>query len=479
MRRLVLSIPLFVLCIVSLAQEFSENEKHRILNAYPLKPDEKVKIDGILDEPCWNELSAPVNFWQMEPYTGQPSLTKTSLKITYDNTGLYIAIKMFDPHPDSILRELGTRDVGENNADVAAIFFDTYHDGQNAFGFMVSSSGIQTDAKYSSSIGQDIGWNAVWFSDTKITEDGWNAEIKIPYSAIRFPDKNEQEWGLNFIRIDRRHREKSTWNFFDKKIPGFVNQFGSIAGLSRIKAPLRLSVTPYLSAYLQHFPADVEGKSNFSNSINGGMDLKLGLTESYTLDMTLIPDFGQVQSDNLVLNLSPFEVKYEEKRQFFTEGTELFNRGGIFYSRRIAGTPSGYYDAIYKYNNSLIKNPDRVQLINATKISGRSKKGNGLGFFNAITSNMEAVYKDSLGNEKIFNTEPAANYNILVAEKNLPNNSYISFINTNVLRGNEFRNANVSGTDFKFINKTQKFSADGNFLVSHIWNKTFISNMAY
>jgi hypothetical protein len=207
-------------------------------------------------------------------------------------------------------------------------------------------------------------------------------------------------------------------------------------------------------------------------SYNGGLDLKYGINEAFTLDMTLIPDFGQVQSDDRVLNLSPFEVRYDENRSFFTEGVELFSRANLFYSRRVGGTPIGYWNA---YNNMqgnehLVDNPNETQLYNATKISGRTSSGLGIGVFNAVAGPTNAVLKNNDTDEiREVETAPLTNYNIVVLDKNLPNNSYVSLINTNVWRkGNTFYNANVTGTEFSLRTKNQTWGIGGNASISQL-----------
>ncbi|MBK7182455.1 MAG: hypothetical protein IPH89_05700 [Bacteroidetes bacterium] len=237
------------------------------------------------------------------------------------------------------------------------------------------------------------------------------------------------------------------------QVSALVNQFGDITGIENIKSPLRLSITPYVSAYLENYPYNQIGKSNNSYSFNGGMDIKYGINESFTLDMTLVPDFGQVQSDNQVLNLSPFEVQFNENRQFFTEGTELFNRAGLFYSRRIGGQPLNYYNAYNQLNEGeyLKENPASSQLINATKVSGRTKKNLGIGIFNSTSKPMFATISDSLGNTQ-KETRPLSNYTYCF-RSSIKNNSYISLINTNVTRNGGDYDANVTGTNFDLLTK--------------------------
>ncbi|MBN8696138.1 MAG: carbohydrate binding family 9 domain-containing protein [Bacteroidetes bacterium] len=428
------------------------------------------KIDGVLDEEAWKSAELASDFIQRSPTPGINANKKTEVRIIYDDAAIYIGAMMYDEKPDSILRELTTRD-NEANADLFGFVIDTYNDDLNGYGFFVSAANVQIDARYSSGGNQDFNWDAVWFSQTKINEQGWVAEFKIPYAALRFPKVDKQNWGINFLRKVRRTREDSFWNEVNPQVNGFVNQFGDITGIENIKSPLRLSITPYVSAYLENYPYNQTGKSNNSYSFNGGMDIKYGINESFTLDMTLVPDFGQVQSDNRVLNLSPFEVQYNENRQFFTEGTELFNRAELFYSRRIGGEPLNYYKPYSELNeNEYVKeNPGTSQLLNATKISGRTQKGLGIGFFNATSKPMFATISDSLGNTRKVETSPLTNYNILVFDQSLKNNSYISLINTNVTRNGSDYDANVTGTEFKFANKNNTYAINGNGALSQLF----------
>ncbi|HEX8516928.1 MAG TPA: DUF5916 domain-containing protein [Bacteroidia bacterium] len=427
------------------------------------------KIDGELNEAAWGNAEPAADFIQRSPKPGNPSGKKSEVRILYDDVAIYIGAMLYDSSPDSILRELSQRD-NEANADAFGIFLDTYNDDINAYGFFVTAAGVQLDARYSSQ-GQDLNWNAVWQSKAVINDKGWAVEFRIPYSALRFPNVTEQKFGVNILRKVRRTREESFWNEIRPEVDGLINQFGDLGGISDIHSPLRLSVTPYVSAYLENYPYDQAGKSNNSYSFNGGMDIKYGINESFTLDMTLVPDFGQVQSDNKVLNLSPFEVQYDENRQFFTEGTELFNKGGLFYSRRIGGVPLNYYApyAELKEGEYIKDNPGSTQLINATKVSGRTRSNLGVGIFNATSANTYAVISDSSGNARKVLTQPLTNYSVLVFDQALKNNSYVSLINTNVTREGDAYDANVTGLEFKLANKSNKYALNGNGALSQLY----------
>ncbi len=416
-----------------------------------------IHVDGILDEPSWQAASPATDFIIYDPYNGKPSVNRTEVRILYDDDALYIGALMYDNSPDSIFTELGQRDEGDINADHFWVEISPFNDGLNGEMFKVSASNVQIDNKMTTteSWGHNDTWDAVWASRTSLSQEGWVAELKIPYSALRFPRSASQLWGINFWREVRRTREKSSWNFVTKEFGSAIAHMGELEGIRDVKPPLRLSLVPYVSGYLEH----VTDEPGVGTSYNGGLDLKLGLTESFTLDATLIPDFGQVQSDDHVLNLSPYEVKYNEKRPFFMEGTELFNKGDIFYSRRIGGTPRLarlVYDMTGD-NEIVTHNPSEVSLLNATKISGRTSGGLGIGIFNAVTNSTWAEIENSVTREKRrIMTEPLTNYNMLVLDQTLSNDSYVSMMNTSVIRAGEdtehFYTANV--TAFEALVKT-------------------------
>lgn len=450
---------LILILLISIGAETSFSQTAlRSINA--LRVEQAPKIDGNLNDSCWTFAEIAGDLIQNQLSPGSPSYKKTEVKITYDDDAIYIGAMLYDS-PDSILGELSTRD-NEANADLFGVLFDTYNDDINAYGFFLTGAGTQIDARYSSE-GQDFNWNAVWQSVVKITRDGWVVEMKIPYSALRFSAKDEQTWGFNIIRKIRRTREMSFWNFVDPKIDAFVKQFGDLTGLKNIKPPVRLSFSPYIAGIFNHYPYNQPGIKNESYSFSGGMDLKYGLSDAFTLDMTLVPDFSQVQSDNKVLNLSPFEVQYQERRPFFTEGTELFNKGGLFYSRRVGGQPIGY-NAVYnqlKPGEEIIKNPTQARLYNATKLSGRTEKKLGIGIFNAVSGDTYATAQDTLGNTREILSSPLTNYNIVVLDQALKNNSFITLVNTNVTRDGHWYDANVTGFGFEANNKSNTYQIAG------------------
>ncbi len=437
--------------------------------------DTPPNIDGMLDDACWKDIEYAKNFTQFEPNLDALPTYDTQFKIAYDDEFFYFAAFLPDAQPDSILKELGYYDNIGANADYVCLFLDTYDDDQNGYGFCLSVSGIQSDARYSQSEGENWLWNAIWFSKTRITNKGWFAEVKIPYSSIRFPEQEIQNWGINVWRQLRRKRERSSWAPFNPNNNGFVNQWGGIKNITNIDAPVRLSLTPYFSLIHNRFNLNnAINTINTSNTYKGGADIKYGINESFTLDMTLIPDFGQTRSDDQVLNISPFEVQFDENRGFFLEGTELFNTDGLFYSRRIGGTPLNRFEVTNSValdtNLTIIDNPLETQLINATKISGRTKGQTGLGFFNAVTAKTNALVEDGEGKQHKIETNPLTNYNIIVADQSLNNNSSVSFINTNVWREGVYRDANVSSFAFDLKNKAVQYGIWGGATMSNLFN---------
>ena len=423
-----------------------------------------IKIDGQLDEDAWANAAVAKDFIQLEPIPGKKESTKTEVRILYDNTGIYVSGTMTEASIDSVSTELSARD-NMGNVDWFGVFIDSYMDGINGFEFIVTAAGVQWDAKASNN-GEDDEWDAIWESAVSVNADGWVAEMKIPYSAVRFPNKEAQTWHINFGRKTARSQEKTFWSEIDPKVSGFLNQSGILTGLSGIKSPLRLSATPFLAVYGQHYKEN--GKNSYGRSFNGGMDIKYGLNDAFTLDMTLIPDFGEARSDDQILNLSPFEIRFDENRQFFTEGTELFSKGRFFYSRRIGGSPLHQYDVEdqLQEGEEVVSNPVNTQLINASKISGRTSRGLGVGLFNATSAAQHAIIRNAEDEERSFLTAPLTNYNVLVLDQNLKNNSSISFINTTVLRNGNDYDANLSGLVFNLRNKANKYEIGGKAALS-------------
>lgn len=422
---------------------------------------ENISIDGKLNEAIWNTAPVATDFLMLEPDNGRPISPnkKTDVRILYNNDAIYVAAILYDDEPQKILKELTQRD-NFGTADHFGIFINGFNDGQQDFRFFVSSSGVQMDCLATEG-GEDYSWDAIWDSEVSITEYGWVVEMKIPYAALRFSNDEKQTWGLNFYREIKRDRQKYTWNLIDMKIGAALPQTGQLEGIENIKPPTRLFFIPYSSFYVEN------NKEGTDNKFKAGMDIKYGINDSFTLDAILVPDFGQTKYDNVVLNLGPFEQQFNENRPFFTEGTDLFNKGNLLYSRRIGGSPSTY---LYSSDEHVIaSNPSTVNLINAIKISGRTSSGLGIGVLNAVTEKTYGTLRNTQTNETTrVVVEPLTNYNILVLDQRFNQNSSVALVNTNVTRNGEFRDANVSALVYDLNTKNNKFNLTGDFKYSYI-----------
>ncbi|MAZ36087.1 MAG: hypothetical protein CL842_01375 [Crocinitomicaceae bacterium] len=420
------------------------------------RTEDKITVDGKMEEESWLNANIATNFLELNPTEGNKPVYKTDVKVLYDDNNIYILGYCYDPHPDSIMTQLGERD-DRLNADHFTVSFDTYNKKIDAFTFKVSASGVQSDSRIS-----DESFNAVWESAVEIVDDGWIAEIRIPYYSIRFPKGDKQLWKINFLREIRRIRAEVQWSLVPKEVETEINYWGDLVSLNDIKDPARISLSPYVSSF-----AEFENDES-SYGFGAGADLKVGLNESYTLDMTLLPDFSQVRSDNIVKNLGAFEVVFEEQRTFFQEGVDLFNLGNLFYSRRIGGVPEGYSDAFSEVDsNEVIENPNTARLINVTKVSGRDKNGLGIGIMNAITAPASAIIENTeTGEKRELQTNPLVNYNMVAIDQNLRNNSSIYFINLNTSRDGDFIDANVSSLGLNLINKKSKYAVNGDVKIS-------------
>lgn len=440
--------------------------------AFATRTENAPRIDGKINDICWKNAKVNTDFITVQPAFGKPSAFRTETRVVFDNTAIYVAAYLFDNEPNKIYTDITERD-NLGRADRFELGLDTYNDDLNGYKLIVSAANVQFDGRHLSG-DFDTSWDGVWQSEVSINSDGWCVEIKIPFSMIRFPKKEIQDWGIQFVRMVSRTGELSTWSPVNPKVDGIVNQWGNLKGVEGVKPPLRLALSPYIAGYSNSIPI-AYNPVNYNNSFsyNGGMDIKYGVNESYTIDATLIPDFGQVQSDNIVRNLSPFEVRYDERRPFFTEGTELFNRGEIFYSRRIGARPRNYiYSDELSNNEEIVKNPGQSQLYNATKFSGRNSNKTGIGILNAIAAPTYAIIRNTnTGIERKVQTDVLTNYNVFVIDQLLKNFSSISLTNTNVWRDGPDRDANVTAASFSLRDKTNTYEIVGNGALSKLWDR--------
>lgn len=438
---------------------FLASAQKRIVSA--TRAEVPISIDGVLDDAAWANAEVASGFVMFEPDNGKPATDdrRSEVKVLYDDEAIYFGAMLYDD-PKLILKEIALRD-DFKTADHFGVFINGYNDGQQDFRFFVSAAGTQMDCLATASA-EDFSWDAIWHSAVRIADNGWVVEMKIPYAAIRFSDNQEQFWGLNFYRELRRDRQKYSWNPIDRNIGATIVQTGLLTGINNIKPPTRLFFIPYSSFYVTH--SDKEGTDT---QFKGGLDVKYGVTESFTLDAILVPDFGQAAFDNVVLNLGPFEQQFNENRPFFTEGTDIFNKGGLLYSRRIGGRPTG--NTLLEADEEIIGRPSAVNLINAIKFSGRTDDGLGIGIMNVITEKTYGtVRNNTTGQTHDIIVEPLVNYNVTVLDQRFRQNSSVSFANTNVTRSGRFRDANVSALVYDLNTRDNAFNLSGNFKFSHI-----------
>ena len=452
-----------------------------------------IEIDGEIDAEVWATGFASLStdaavdsrsFTQYSPEPLAPASFKTSVWVGYDDEALYVVAFMHDPAPDSILKQLSDRD-RLRNTDWFGVTINPYRDGINATNFVVTPANVQYDSKFGANIGGgsnqvmqsgDVSWDGVWQSAVSIVDSGWIAELKILYSALRFPEEENQTWDINYSRQVRRYREESFWHPVDPAGPPAVTQMGTLTGIRNIKPPVRLQATPFVTAASNYrYSRSEKLADRWSHALGGGLDLKYGINDAFTLDMTAVPDFSNARSDDLVLNLTANEIFFEENRAFFTEGVELFNKGDFFYSRRVGGVPfyrSRADDALAN-NEVIIDNPIRTNLLNATKVSGRMDNGLGIGVFNAIEGQTTARLRDTItGAEREVLTGPRSNYSVVSFDQNLPNNSFVTLLNTTALRSGGAYDANLTGVVFDLRDKTNSWSLSGKGGLSQQYHKS-------
>ena len=442
---------------------FSQERKNAIANRITEAP----VIDGILNDNAWDSAETNTDFYMLRPSNVGPARSShpTTVKIIYDDEAVYFAASMLDPDGKNIASEISQRDeFYEKKTDFIGISLNPYNDDINFLSFIVTSAGTIADMKSVRDYDEgDSNFDAVF--DAKVSKDdnGWYAEFKIPYSALRFPKKEIQTWGLNFYRRIFNLNEIYTWNYVDRSVGSYSEYLGTLNGIQNIDPPTRLFFYPYSQVNSELY------KGNTGTGFSAGMDIKYGINEAFTLDATLIPDFGQVKFDDVELNLSPFEQQFDEKRAFFTEGTELFDQGDVFYSRRIGGDLDVDPEDYLQENESVLSSDNSIDLINAIKVSGRTDNKLGIGFFNAITKKTSAILQDTITqNQREVTLEPLTNYNIVVLDQQLKNNSSITFLNTSVNRNSNFRNAIVSTLNLDYRTKKNNYRIEGSILRSDV-----------
>jgi hypothetical protein len=394
-----------------------------------VRVDVGTKIDGVLDEAFWQKAPRSGGFTQFQPNEGEPASESTFVRVAYDDEALYVGLEMYDSEPDKIINRLTRRDRWIEG-DIVHVMFDSHHDHQTAYCFSLYASGTQRDVYYYNDTWSDDSWDGVWEGGTKITDSGWSAEFKIPFHCLRFSTGNgDPTWGLYVSRNISRKNELDRWKHIPDSASGFVSEFGHLKGLMNLLPPERLEVRPYTVSYAEGEPKSLGNPDGRDYTSNLGFDAKYGLTSSLTLDAAINPDFGQVEADQTILNLSTYETWYPEKRPFFVEGNKIFETYyTLFYSRRVGAAPSTWFDEADYY----IDRPTATTILGATKISGKTAGGTSIGIMESVTQREDTDYVDEDGVRKSGVVEPEANFLVARVKQDILRNSEIGVMATSV-----------------------------------------------
>jgi len=444
------------------AQERKSVEAHRFI--------EPPTIDGNISENEWEQIKPATNFtlFQPEIRSGEkiPNGYETYVYFGYDDKAIYVAAQLNHPEPNEIPAEFSERDDMDAISEKFLISIDTYDNTKERFTFFVTSSGGLIDGLNTGDFNEDgLKFNTLFDAKVKKNEAGWSAEVIIPYSALRFPNKKNHNWGINFGRNIKDFEEMYVWSPVDERILKFYQTMGLVKNIQDIKPPTRLFFYPYLQSSI-NFQKNLKPSSSYS----AGLDLKYGISNSFTLDATLIPDFGQVTFDDEELNLTPFEQEFDENRPFFTEGADLFKivdggsfRGGsFFYSRRIGQKTSINEDEILNNGDELLSFDETPKLLNSIKLTGTTNKNLSIGLINAITDKSYALIRDDNGNVRKELITPLTNFNVLsLSQKIINDYSTIGFINGNLNRESSFEDANNHAFMANLFDNNRNFNFKG------------------
>lgn len=435
-------------------------------------------IDGVLDDKSWDAVVWASDFIENDPDENTAPTYQTKFKILYDSKFLYVGIRSLDNESDKIEKRLSRRDGFAG--DRVTLNIDSYNDRRTGFSFTITAAGVKGDEFISQNGNNwDDSWNPIWYTATSIDDKGWTAEIKIPFSQLKFGESKEQVWGLQVIRQLFRKDERSVWQRIPKDASGWVSEFGILRGLHNIQPQKQLEIQPFIVTQFDTYPQETGNPFRDGNDLklNGGVDAKIGITNDLTLDLTINPDFGQVEADPGAISLDGFQIFFEEQRPFFIENKNIFDYrfadgvDNIFYSRRIGGSPKGSSSA---ETGEFVDYPSNTTILGAAKFSGKTKSGWSIGLLESVTGNMFAEI-DNNGQRRDEIVEPLTNYLITRAQKDFNNNnSYIGTIFTATNRDldgkfNFLRKAAYTGgIDFKHNWRNRNYFIQGDFIASKV-----------
>jgi len=447
--------------------------------------DSEIDIDGRADEPAWRDAHVATDFVQFEPVEGAPASERTEARVLYGQRALFVHIKAYETDPSQIVGQLTRRDQG-SHSDVLGVVIDSYFDRRTAFQFAVNPVGVKQDVYHFDDTSEDSGWDAVWDVAVHTDADGWSAEFRIPYSQLRFRSGAEQTWGINFMRRLARAQELSVWAPSSRSSGAIVSRFGELHGLRDLSAPNRMEILPYTLVGAERAPGDPADPFYRSTDRIGaiGADIKYGVTSDLTLDVTVNPDFGQVEADPSQVNLSAFETFLSERRPFFVEGSSIFNFSlalgdgdgaveSLFYSRRIGRAPQGSVDID---DDAFMDRDDRTSIYGAWKLSGKTANGWSIGALHAMTSEERATIAPATGPRFQEVIEPFANYGVLRLQKDFrEGRSAIGVIGTGTRREADVADrldlraeAYAGGIDFRHRFADERWQFQGYVLGSRV-----------
>ena len=436
-------------------------------------------IDGEISEDAWTIVPWSSDFVENMPYEGTVPTYQTKFKVMYDAKYLYVALRAFDEHPELIEQRLSRRDGFAG--DRMNILIDSYHDKRTAFLFTTTAAGVKGEEIVTGN-GDDIddSWNPIWYTAANVDEKGWTAEMKIPFSQLRFGNAKEQIWGFNVVRNIFRENERSLWQRVPNDKAGFVSESGELHGLVNLKLQKQLEIQPFTVLQYDSYPK--EGNNPYRDGsdfkINGGLDAKIGVTNDLTLDLTVNPDFGQVEADPGAIALDGFQIFFKEQRSFFVENKNIFDfnfangRDNLFYSRRIGKDPQRNPNlAVGEFADI----PKNSTILGAAKFSGKTQNGWSIGVLESLTANEFAEIRKTDGSTREEVVEPLTNYFITRAQKDFnERNSYIGGIFTATNRNLEgnfsklHKSAYTGGIDFRHTWRKRDFYVEGNSIISHV-----------
>ena len=475
----------FFLFIFSLLFSLSISGQTRSVRSLPKRiyTTKKLKkvpvIDGDITDDAWDVVEWSSDFTEKDPDEGTPPTYQTKFKIMYDKKFLYVAIRAYDAEPDKIESRLSRRDGFAG--DRVNIIIDSYHDKRTAFVFTTTAAGVKGE-ELTSQNGQnwDDSWNPVWYTDAKVDDEGWTAEMKIPFTQLRFGKAKEQIWGLNVNRTLFRKQERSLWQRIPNNQAGFISEAGELHGLIDLNPQKQFEVQPFSVTQYDKYPAETgnpfQDGSDFT--ANAGLDAKIGITNDLTLDLTVNPDFGQVEADPGAIALDGFQIFFREQRPFFVENSNIFDfrigngRDNLFYSRRIGRNP---HNSPSLNPGEYANVPQNTTILSAAKFSGKTRNGLSVGVLESLTANEYATVRQVNGEERREIVEPMSNFFVARVQQDFnERNSFIGgiFTATNrFLHGNFnalHKAAYSSGIDYQHNWKNREYYIEGNMIFSHV-----------